>query len=80
MPSTRPWLKRNWQKVKGEADLQTVYISNVLLIQLLHGQAEDGSHAGPSIRAQLLIYQYWGLNYNRVLSTTDSVMEVTFRM
>lgn len=37
MPSTRPWLKRNWQKVKGEADLQTVYISNVLLIQLLHG-------------------------------------------
>lgn len=57
MPSTRTWLKGDWKKVKGEAVLQTVYISNVLFIQLLNGQAEDGSHAGPSIRAQLLIYQ-----------------------
>lgn len=52
MPPTRPWLKRDWQKVKGEAVLQTVYISYILLIQLLHGQAEDRGHPGPSsIRA-----------------------------
>lgn len=36
---------------KGEAVLQTVYISYILLIQLLHGQAEDGGLPGPSIRA-----------------------------
>ena len=29
MPSARPWLKKDWKKVKGGAVLQTVYISNV---------------------------------------------------
>jgi hypothetical protein len=55
MPSARPWLKKDWKKVKGGAVLQTVYISNVLLIQLLQGQAKDGSQTGPSTRAQLLL-------------------------